>query len=60
MMDAARAYERSRPTGQASENFAGPVDFETHRPDLPVHFFKLSEALVNLANLAVVFQNLQV
>ena len=23
---------------QASENFAGPVDFETPRPDLPVHF----------------------
>ena len=22
----------------ASENFAGPVDFETPRPDLPVHF----------------------
>ena len=33
---------------RASENFAGPVDldFETPRPDLPVHFFKLSEALV--------------
>ena len=23
---------------RASENFAGPVDFETPRPDLPVHF----------------------
>ena len=23
---------------RASENFAGPVDFETSRPDLPVHF----------------------
>ena len=22
---------------RASENFAGPVDFETPRPDLPVH-----------------------
>ena len=31
---------------QASEIFAGPVDFETPRPDLPVHFLKLSEALV--------------
>ena len=27
---------------RASENFAGPVDFETPWPDLPVHFFKLS------------------
>ena len=25
-----------------SENFAGPVDFETPRPDLSVHFLKLS------------------
>ena len=32
---------------RASENFAGPVDFKTPRPDLPVHFFKLSEDLVN-------------
>ena len=31
---------------RASENFAGPVDFETPLPDLPVHFLKLSEALV--------------
>ena len=23
---------------RASENVAGPVDFETPRPDLPVHF----------------------
>ena len=23
---------------RASENFAGPLDFETPRPDLPVHF----------------------
>ena len=23
---------------RASENSAGPVDFETPRPDLPVHF----------------------
>ena len=23
---------------RASENFAGPVDFETPQPDLPVHF----------------------
>ena len=23
---------------RASENFAGPVDFETPRPDLPAHF----------------------
>ena len=23
---------------RASENFAGPVDFETPRPDMPVHF----------------------
>ena len=37
-------------TGRASENFAGPVDFET----------RASESLKNvLANLAVVFQNLQ-
>ena len=53
---------------RASENFAGPVDFETPRPDLPVHFFnfqkpwltRASESLKNvLANLAVVLQNLQ-
>ena len=37
-VDTTRAYERPRPTGKASENFAGPVDFETPRPDLPVHF----------------------
>ena len=24
--------------GRAGENFAGPVDFETPRPDMPVHF----------------------
>ena len=53
---------------RASENFAVPVDFKTPRPDLPVHFFnfqkpwltRASESLKNvLANLAVVFQNLQ-
>ena len=53
---------------RASENFAGPVDFETPRPYLPVHFLnfqkpwstRASESLKNvLANLAVVFQNLQ-
>ena len=39
---------------RASVNFAGPVDFETTRPDLP------AQSLKNvLANLAVVFQNLQ-
>ena len=53
---------------RASENFAGPVDFETPRSDLPVHFLnfqrpcltRASESLKNvLANLAVVFENLQ-
>ena len=49
---------------RASENFAVPVDFETPRPDLPVHFLnfqtRASESLKNvLANLAVVFQSLQ-
>ena len=40
-----------------SENFAGPVDFETPRPDCTT---RASESLKNvLANLAVVFQNLQ-
>ena len=53
----------------ASENFARPVDFETPRPYLPVHFLnfqkpwltsRASESLKNvLANLAVVSQNLQ-
>ena len=33
---------------RASENFAGPVDFETPRPDLPEHF-------LNFQLLAVVF-----
>ena len=27
----------------ASENFAGPVDFETPRPDLPVHFLNFQK-----------------
>ena len=53
---------------RASENFDGPVDFETPRPYLPVHFLNFQkpwftrayESLKNiLANLAVVFQNLQ-
>ena len=53
---------------RAIENFAGPVDFETTRPDLPVHFLnfhkpgetRASESLKNaLENLAVLFQNLQ-
>ena len=54
---------------RASENFAGPVDFERPRPDLPLHFLNFHkpwlltrayESLKNvLANLAVVFQNLQ-
>ena len=50
---------------RASENFAGPVDFETPRPDLPVHFLNFHEtrayeSLKNVvANLAVVVQNLQ-
>ena len=53
---------------RASENFVGPVDFETPMPDLPVHFLnfqkpwltRASESLKNiLVNLAWVFQNLQ-
>ena len=28
---------------RASENFAGPVDFETPRPDLPVHFLNFKK-----------------
>ena len=28
---------------RASENFAGPVDFETLRPDLPVHFLNFQK-----------------
>ena len=41
---------------RASENLAGPVDFETPRTGLT----RASESLKNvLANLAVVFQNLQ-
>ena len=43
---------------RASENFAGPVDFETPRPNLPVHFLNFQKPWL-LANLAVVFQNLQ-
>ena len=27
----------------ASENFAGPIDFETPRPDLPVHFLNFQK-----------------
>ena len=43
---------------RVSENFAGPVDFETPRPDL--WLTTASESLKNvLANLAWVFQNLQ-
>ena len=45
---------------RASENFAGPVDFETPRPDLPVHFFNQKPWLTRaFESLAVVFQNLQ-
>ena len=32
---------------RASENFAGPVDFETPRPDLPVHFLNFQKPWVN-------------
>ena len=28
---------------RANENFAGPVDFETPRPDLPVHFLNFQK-----------------
>ena len=28
---------------RASENVAGPVDFETPRPDLPVHFLNFQK-----------------
>ena len=35
---------------RASENFAGPEDFETPRPDLPVHFLNFQKPW-----LAVVF-----
>ena len=28
---------------RASENFAGPVDFETPGPDLPVHFLNFQK-----------------
>ena len=28
---------------RASENFAWPVDFETPRPDLPVHFLQAQQ-----------------
>ena len=28
---------------RATENFAGPVDFETPRPDLPVHFLNFQK-----------------
>ena len=28
---------------RVSENFAGPVDFETPRPDLPVHFLNFQK-----------------
>ena len=28
---------------RASENFAGPVDFETPMPDLPVHFLNFQK-----------------
>ena len=34
---------------RASENFAGPVDFETPRPDLPVHFLNLQKPWLSLA-----------
>ena len=53
---------------RASEKFAGPVDFETPRSDFPVHLLnfqkpwltRASESFKHvLANLAVVFQNLQ-
>ena len=39
---------------RASENFAGPVDFETPRPDLPVHFLN-SKIFTGPGLLAVVF-----
>ena len=46
-----RAYEYQGQQARASENFAGPVDFE---------FIRAYESFKNvLANLAVVFQNLQ-
>ena len=28
---------------RASENFAGAIDFETPRPDLPVHFLNFQK-----------------
>ena len=33
---------------RASENFAGPVDFETPRPDLPVHFLNFQKPCLDL------------
>ena len=35
---------------RASENFAGPVDFETTRPDLPVHFLKFQKPWLTKAS----------
>ena len=32
---------------RASENFTGPVDFETPRPDLPVHFLNFQKPWLN-------------
>ena len=33
-----------------SENFAGPVDFETPRPDLPVHFLNFQKPWLTIGN----------
>ena len=38
LLNIPRANEIHGQQARASENFAGPVDFETPRPDLPVHF----------------------
>ena len=40
---------------RASENFAGPVDFETPRPDLPVQFLNFHKPWLTVNLLAVVF-----
>ena len=36
---------------RASENFAGPVDFETPRQDLPVHFLNFQKHWLTEAKL---------
>merc|ERR1719239_1335114 len=38
---------------RASENFAGPVDFETPRPDLPVHFLNFHKPWLFLSLLLI-------